>query len=258
MMETCIVSYNVHCVPVPGGCGKHHLESVAEYARMLATQHDASVFVFNELFVDRARRALLEGLRRSSPAWRASPIGNGARGSKLLVGSGVVIAWRDDRLRVDGRMHEIMYSSCCQFDCLSRKGAIHLKFLTRGGTPIHVIGTHLQAWEIPGMCAGVRRSQTDHLGNMLKNLRQSGRISPGEPVVLAGDFNENPSQALEESVGARHVKLVGEARTHDLGEFDHFYVSGSLASHSSRLRAQIATVSGSSNPSDHRPILLRV
>ena len=36
-----VISWNVHCVPVAGGCSENHVRTVAKYAARLAKQHDA-------------------------------------------------------------------------------------------------------------------------------------------------------------------------------------------------------------------------
>ena len=60
-----IISYNIHCVPVTGGCPTGHLDTVAYYVSRLASEHDASIIVLNELFVERARTSMLYRLRKS-------------------------------------------------------------------------------------------------------------------------------------------------------------------------------------------------
>ena len=83
-----LLSWNVHCVPVPGGCSASHVEKVASYAEKLASQHDASVIVLNEIFVERMRTAILKRLRHSGRTWNMTPIANASN-----VARSSVLAW---------------------------------------------------------------------------------------------------------------------------------------------------------------------
>lgn len=250
-----VVSWNVHCVPVAGGCSKHHVRNVAKYAARLVQEHGAQVLVLNEIFLPRVRAQILKALRNTSSrrSWNMTPIANSA-GVAPLVGSGVVIAWRND-LQKSGSMHEITYKTCCQFDCLSHKGGLQLPLKTRKGRRFHVVGTHMQAWEIPLICGGVRDQQSSGLGNMANNLEQAGHIRAGEPVLFAGDFNEKHSVAMEKRLGAKHVTCTDGCRTHSHGEFDHFYLRGGGTKCGQGISFKAIRVPGTSNPSDHLPIL---
>lgn len=249
-----VVSWNVHCVPVAGGCPKHHVRKVAKYASRLVDQHGAQVLVLNEIFLPRVREAILSDLRsRSKRAWNMTPIAN-ATGVQPLVGSGVVIAWRDD-LRKAGSMHEVTYQTCCQFDCLSHKGGLQLPLKDAEGHRFHVLGTHMQAWEIPLVCGGVRDQQARTLGEMVSKLERSGHVLPNEPVLLAGDFNEKHSEGMETRLGAKHVQCVDGCKTHAHGEFDHFYLRGGSSVSPEKLSFRAASVPGVRNPSDHAPIV---
>ena len=50
-----------------------------------------------------------------------------------LASSGVAIAWRPDKVVRTGKMHEISFKGCCQFDCLAYKGAISRAVSNNGG-----------------------------------------------------------------------------------------------------------------------------
>jgi len=247
-----IITWNFHCVPVPMGCPVGHIEKVAEYAAALVSEKDPDVFVLNEAFVAHARDAILEALRRVGP-WNATP--SDAKG-RLKVGSGVVVAWRSDRFRMAGKTNKIVYRSCCQWDCLAQKAGIHLPLKTREGAPIHIVATHMQAWEVPLLCNGVRAAQTEALRKMVDELRQRGKIGHGEPVIFAGDFNEEPSRGFEERLGASHVPCEGDCQTHSIGQVDNFYLSGGTSQWRQSTRSRIVSVSSLSNPSDHEPLLM--
>jgi endonuclease/exonuclease/phosphatase family metal-dependent hydrolase len=249
-----IATWNFHCIPVPLGCPKHHIDDVAEYAKALAEEHDLSILVLNEAFVSHARDAILRSLRKVGP-WRATP--SDAKGP-THVGSGVVIAWRKDRVSMVGNTHVITYNSCCQMDCLSQKGAVHAMFRTRENATFHVMSTHMQAWEIPVLCDGVRKSQIDALKSMADELRRRGTIAPGQPVIYVGDFNEPPSEVFEKGLGADHVTCVGNCQTHALGEIDNFYLQGGTREWRQTPRSRIVHATGLRNPSDHEPLMMKI
>ena len=248
-----IITWNFHCVPVPPfGCPKNHIEKVSAYAAALVKEHDADVLVLNEAFVAAARDAILEALRRVGP-WNATPSDckNAAQ-----VGSGVVVAWRKDRLRPTGSTHKITYRNCCQFDCLAAKGALHLPLKLRGGPRFHVVATHMQAYEIPLLCDGVRRTQVDALNSMVESLQKSGKIPRGEPVLYVGDFNEDPSPEFSTALNASHVTCEGPCITHSIGQVDNFYLRGGSSVSSRTMRSRIVHATGLSNPSDHEPLMM--
>ena len=250
-----LLSWNVHCVPVPGGCSASHVEKVASYAAKLASQHDASVIVLNEIFVERMRTAILKRLRHSGRTWNMTPIAN-ASNVAPLVGSGVVVAWRDD-IQKHGKMHEMTYKSCCQFDCLSHKGGLHVP-LRAGKRVFHIIATHMQALELPLVCNGVRDRQSANLGRMVDRLEKRGVIGSLEPVLFAGDFNEAFSHGMESRLRATHVRCESGCKTHDMGEFDHFYARRRQHADFAATPFRSVSVSGAKNPSDHSPILVKL
>lgn len=253
-----LLSWNVHCVPVAGGCPTSHIKRVADYAARLAAEHGVSVFVLNEIFVESMRTAILGALRETGHVWNASPIAN-SNHVYPLAGSGVVVAWRSDghnAVRKQGHMHEMTYKNCCQFDCLAHKGGLHVPFATSAGHSFHVVATHMQALELPLICSGVRAKQTSALGGMVNKLEAAGTIPLSEPVVFAGDFNEASSKSFEARLGATWVQCAaGDCRTHTSGgEFDHFYARQRSPKACTVQPFRMVRVNGMSNPSDHVPI----
>lgn len=120
-------------------------------------------------------------------------------------------------------MHEVTYKNCCQFDCLAHKGGLHVPFETAGGHGFHIVATHMQAYELPLLCNGVRLQQTTDLGHMVDRLEARGTIPHTQPVIFAGDFNEASSAVFESKLGATWVQCEKDCKTHNYGEFDHFY-----------------------------------
>ena len=249
-----MITWNFHCVPVPPfGCPVGHLERVAEYAAALVREHDPDVLVLNEAFVALARDTILESLRRVESSWRATP--SDCKG-RAQVGSGVVVAWRGDRFSQTGSTHKITYRNCCQFDCLAAKGAIHIPLISSDSSRFHVVATHMQAYEIPLLCDGVRRTQVEALNSMVETLMESGKIPAGEPVVYVGDFNEEPSQEFAGALNASHVTCEGPCITHSIGQVDNFYIRDDARSDPLAARSKIVHAPGLANPSDHEPLMM--
>ena len=149
-----IATWNFHCIPVPLGCPAGHIEKVARYAQQLVLEHDIDILVLNEAFVAQARDEILASLRQVGP-WNATPSDSTG---PTHVGSGVVVAWRKDRLTIVGNTHKITYSNCCQFDCFSQKGGLHLKLKTRNQGRVQRGGhTHASV----GNTSSLQRRETD-------------------------------------------------------------------------------------------------
>ena len=254
MNQIRIATWNFHCIPVPFGCPADHIEKVARYAQKLVQEHDIDILVLNEAFVAQARDDILASLRQVGP-WNATPSDSTG---PTHVGSGVVVAWRKDRLRIVGNTHKMTYSNCCQFDCLSQKGGLHLKLKTLQNVPFHVVATHMQAWEVPLLCNGVRQTQIGALKSMVEKLKQRGNIGPEEPVIFVGDFNEEPSPEFESGLGADHVTCEGACQTHEIGQVDNFYLQGGDRAWRQSLRSRIVHAKHMDNPSDHEPLMMKI
>ena len=89
----------------------------------------------------------------------------------------------------------------------------------------------------------------------MTRLEEAGHIRPVEPVLLAGDFNEKHSVAMERRLGAKHVVCEGDCRTHSEGEYDHFYLREGDQEKVQHASFRKVSVGGLSNPSDHAPII---
>ena len=98
----------------------------------------------------------------------------------------------------------------------------------------------------------------DQLRAMCEELEKRGVVGSGEPVLLAGDFNERTSGDAETRIGASHVSCSHNCRTHASGNFDHFYVRGSDDFQNRVKPFHGVQLSRVSNPSDHMPIMVHV
>ena len=151
-------------------------------------------------------------------------------------------------MRTTGSTHKITYRNCCQFDCLAAKGALHVPFMIADSIRFHVVATHMQAYEIPLLCNGVRRTQVDALNSMVE-LIDSGKIPRNEPVLYVGDFNEAPSPEFAAALNASHVPCDGPCVTHKIGQVV-LYLQAEVPV------CRIVHASNLSNPSDHEPLLM--
>ncbi|WP_167536318.1 sphingomyelin phosphodiesterase [Streptomyces ficellus] len=148
------------------------------------------VVVFQELFDDTATEKLMDALSgypnrtpvigRSRDGWDAT---RGNYSSLPYEDGGVAIA---SRWPITSKMQYI-FSNSCGADTWSEKGLAYAK-LTYPGSPVHVIGTHLQADDDgcdPGEAAKVRKAQLAEMTNFVDSLK----IPANERVVYAGDMN---------------------------------------------------------------------
>ena len=199
-----IVSWNIWCVPVIGGCPANHVRKVARFAHRLAQMAD--VVCFNECFTKNVRSEIM----RSLPArWKSTPVRK--RGMLGTVGSGVLVAWNSDVFEKDQRVHVMEFTQCCQLDCFAAKACVHVSLVHReSGRHFHILGAHLQSFEIPILCRGVREAQAAVVRDFRLKLCKRGNIhaEDDDAIVLAGDFNEDPSRRLSRILGMHHVRCA--------------------------------------------------
>ena len=241
-----IISWNIYCIPIFGRCGKKHLEKVSQYVKYLSQYAD--IMVFNECFTSRAKRAIMKSLQK----WDSTPI----QRKNITVDSGILIVWRKNNFVRDSTMHKITYKSCCQFDCLADKGAIHVSLRTPKNGPLHIIGTHMQSWEIPIICNGVRESQIKSLRVMYEKLKLRANIGHNEPVIFVGDFNQNIFKGYLEAFNISCMER--NCNTHSLGQLDHFFIRNYPISKCEQLFSRVIRLNQMSNPSDHEAIYMNV
>ncbi|MEJ8632234.1 MULTISPECIES: sphingomyelin phosphodiesterase [Streptomyces] len=148
------------------------------------------VVVFQELFDDTATELLMDNLKgypnrtpvigRSRDGWSAT---RGNYSSLPYEDGGVAIA---SRWPISRKIQYIFYNSCGA-DTMAEKGLAYAK-IDYPGSPVHVIGTHLQADDDgcdSGEAAKVRKSQMGEITSFVDSLG----IPAGERVIYAGDMN---------------------------------------------------------------------
>ena len=250
--QVTIATFNIHCIP-KFSCSIGHLRSVGQYIKKLVARHKIDVFIFTEVFIPRALQAVREALQ-SVGSWKTST----PNFTALRVPSGVVIAWDTATVRraqwqdvspnLPNKLipvKHIVYRRCCQFDCLSLKGAIHMPLVRKkNGRVFHVIGTHLQAWEIPYICKDVRVSQMLALGDFCTKLKKQ---FPDDPIFSGGDFNVPPETKLWGEV------IAPKEPTYEKEILDYFY----LIQHGGK-KPQAHVTSVLPSPSDHVAVYMNV
>jgi len=79
---------------------------------------------------------------------------------------------------------DIKFDSCVGGDCVSAKG-VKYALIKKGNKPYHIFGTHTNASLGPDFLARVRQYE------QMRTFIDEQGIPAYEPVILAGDFNEN-------------------------------------------------------------------
>lgn len=234
-------SYNIHCVP-PFGCPVNYLEEVAAYVVGLVQRQRLDVLVINEAFRSKVPTILLRHLRRHCGDWASTPYSSGG----VLPGSGVLIMWNRDSVQRDGRIMETTFNKCCQTDCFARKGGSCVSFVKQGRA-FAVVATHLQAYEIPRLCDGVRNTQI----KALRKLRD--RLPVNMRGIYVGDMNQAPDPTMYDTLGAEKVPCIGRASTFEDEVYDYAMMFPRLSSGSTM---QVVREDG--NLSDHYPIVVEL
>ncbi|KAL3662229.1 hypothetical protein V7S43_012560 [Phytophthora oleae] len=153
---------------------------------------DVDVVVFCEAFCSSAREKLVSGMKSQGFIYETKVVGDvSLLGSKKAIDGGCFA------------MSKYPLSSCEEItfgnvasgeDRYADKGLIYFQVrvpVTRssganGTQTVHVVGTHLQAWETP-VAVATRNCQL----NLMREFVDSLNIPKHEPVLFAGDMNVN-------------------------------------------------------------------
>jgi sphingomyelin phosphodiesterase len=191
-----VLAYNIYMRP--SGTFKN---GQAIRARLLPEVLDGyDAIVFSEAFDDDVRADLLARLKSRYPyatkivgqdgidkvavdlASAPTDVGGLVGGADRVVrqDGGVVIV---SRWPIQEQDQETFGSRCSGTDCLSDKGVAYAK-IVKGSRTYHLFGTHTQAW--PTAQGRARRAEQFQ---QIKAFIDRKRISPKEPVLIAGDLN---------------------------------------------------------------------
>ncbi|OQR91652.1 hypothetical protein THRCLA_08919, partial [Thraustotheca clavata] len=134
--------------------------------------------IFCEAFDSSAREILMSEMKRLGYLYETRVAGQ-MRGIKVLS-SGVFAM---SRFPIEHYDELLFGSASIGDDKAADKGAVYFQ-MKKGGEVIHIVGTHLQAWESEGAIAS-RKIQL----KMIKDWITRKKISPRDIVIYAGDFN---------------------------------------------------------------------
>ncbi|MEU6082627.1 sphingomyelin phosphodiesterase [Streptomyces sp. NPDC047108] len=152
--------------------------------------HD--VVVFQELMDNSSSGILMDKLQ--GYPYRTPVVGRSKSGWDDTQGDYSMFAPEDGGVAIVSRWPitkriQYIYDEACGTDSLSQKGFAYAR-LNVGGSPVHVLGTHLQADDSmcsDGEAAEIRTSQLKELRSFVDGLN----IPRHEPVLFAGDMNVN-------------------------------------------------------------------
>lgn len=151
---------------------------------------DLDVVVFCEAFDSTARELLVAGMKDQGFLYETKAIGAGASfiSSKKAIDSG---CFAMSRFPIAGFQELPFGSVSAGDDRMADKGVLYFQVRVPGvdGSSwhlVHVIGTHLQAWDTPA-AVSTRQSQL----RLVRQFMDSLRIPTDEPIVVAGDLNVN-------------------------------------------------------------------
>ncbi|MGQ0836375.1 MAG: tachylectin-related carbohydrate-binding protein [Gammaproteobacteria bacterium] len=198
-----VLAYNIYMRP-----RSLFLNGQAIRAGLLPSQltgYDA--FVFSEAFDDEVRSQLLRGLHGEYP--HATRILGTDRG--VEQDGGVIIVSRWPIVLEDQRV----FPMCAGSDCMSAKGVLYAK-IERNGRPLHIFGSHTQAWpNDEGRTVRARQFQ------YIKGFIDSKAIPAEEPVLIAGDLNVDKHRFPDEFrdmlrfLNAQHPHAIGPGFSFD-------------------------------------------
>jgi len=172
-----LLTFNAALLPEPVASTRQ----VARARAMAPHLVGYDVLVLQEVFVDAWRERLLVELESAYP-YRTEVVGSdGARGFWLRQDGGIVIL---SRWPIVDQAQALFGAVCSGTDCLADKGVAYAA-VRKGAFTYHVFTTHAQS-EYGFRGASVARAAQFA---MMRAFVEERRIAPGEPVVLAGDFN---------------------------------------------------------------------
>jgi hypothetical protein len=155
---------------------------------------DLDVVVFCEAFDSTARELLVAGMKAQGFLYETRAVGAGASflSSKKAIDSG---CFAMSRFPIYAFQERTFGSVAAGDDRMADKGVLYfqVRLPTRDGEgdehanqSVHIVGTHLQAWETPTAVA-TRSSQLQ----LVREFVDALELPHDEPVVIMGDMNVN-------------------------------------------------------------------
>lgn len=172
--ELKVLTWNTFLIPVPWNFTKQNPRAKIMYKTLPDLSHD--VMFFQEAFHDKHRKKLIQLLKDTHP-YSAAPV----KGNKIyqIQDSGLFIVSKHPMTVLD----QVIFDQCTNTDCMSSKSAILVEITLPSGSKLHMVNTHLQAWDKPKAIA-IRKIQLEQIKIMM-----SKHFVAGIPQVLVGDLN---------------------------------------------------------------------
>lgn len=171
--------------------------------------HDVDVVIFCEAFCSSAREKLVAGMKTQGFIYETKVVGSGA---SLLA----------SKKALDGgcfAMSKYPLSHCEEFtfgsvatgdDRMADKGVVYfqarvpVKAGSEATQTVHVVGTHLQAWESP-VAVATRNAQLVLMRQFIDSLD----LPKDEAVIFAGDMNVNKHTEQPSGEYAAMLEILG-------------------------------------------------
>ncbi|TMW55549.1 hypothetical protein Poli38472_010431 [Pythium oligandrum] len=143
--------------------------------------HDIDVVIFCEAFCSTGREGLIKGMKAHGFLYETKVVGTGASVANKKAIDGGVFAMSKYPIE---HYEELTFGSVAVGDDrMADKGVIYFQTRVKDEV-VHVFGTHLQAWESK-VAIAARKQQL----KTIRDFMESMKISPEEPVLIAGDLN---------------------------------------------------------------------
>ncbi|MCS7072833.1 MAG: sphingomyelin phosphodiesterase [Bacteroidia bacterium] len=169
-----VLTWNVYMLPRPF-IRTGQFTRTKEIIRTLQNS-DYDVIVLQEVFIERVKKQIAEGLKECYPYYFGPP----GKDWLLKQDGGVIILSKHPI----GSMQKIAFKDCYGFaDCMADKGAL-LAEINKGNRRVQVIGTHLQSMDLPE-AEQVRERQFKQIAQKLLYPFKHLNV----PQLVVGDLN---------------------------------------------------------------------
>ncbi|GMF54230.1 unnamed protein product [Phytophthora fragariaefolia] len=177
---------------------------------------DADVVIFCEAFCSTSREKLVSGMKSQGFIYETKVVGDvSLLGSKKVIDGGCFAMSKYPL----GRCEEVTFGSiACGEDRYADKGAIYFQVRmpvnSSSGSEttqtVHVVGTHLQAWETP-VAVATRNCQL----MLMREFVDSLGLPKDEPVIFAGDMNVNKHADGAEAPDGEYTAMLDRLGVHE-------------------------------------------
>lgn len=209
--EIKVLTWNTFLIPVPWNFTKQNPRAKIMKKVLPTLSHD--VMFFQEAFHDKHRKNLIKVLKATHP-YSAVP----SKGRKIhhIQDSGLFIVSKIPMKVLD----QVIFDECAKADCMSSKSAIMVELTLASGEKIHMINTHLQAWD-EKKTVEIRKQQFDQIKTMMNK-----HFIPGVPQVLVGDLNVDGKGNIEYPAALAQMDMTSTPLEGELTSTNGFSTEG--------------------------------